>query len=487
MICGLRGGSGKTLVSLGLSAAFRRRGIAVAPFKKGPDYIDAAWHALVAAAPCRNLDTFMMGPEQVLRSFLDNGRSGSIALIEGNRGLFDGMDAAGAHSSAELAKLLTSPVALVVDCTKATRTIAASVLGCKALDPALDLAGVVLNFVAGPRHEGVLRQAIEEYTGVPVLGALPRMRNPLIGERHLGLFTPAEHDVPDEAVESARRAVEQYLDVEALKAIADAAAPLPAVAAPVSVPAFSGARPRIGVVRDSAFTFYYPESLEQLRLCGAEIVEVNALYDKGLPRLDGLYIGGGFPETHAARLAANEGFRHAVRQAIARDLPVYAECGGLLYLSEAIECGGKRHPMAGVFPVTFEIASKPQGHGYAIMEVDRPNPFFREGSVIRGHEFRYARVLECDADRLESAYCVKRGKGFDGVRDGLCRRNALAAFCHVHPLGLPGWASSFVESALAYRRSVVPEASAPPDLYSIEDDFAAAPGCAPCAHGAAAV
>lgn len=453
MICGLRGGSGKTLVALGLARALYERGSRVIPFKKGPDYIDAAWHSLATGVPCRNLDTFLMGPEQVLRTFLRASHPHAISLIEGNRGLFDGMDLSGTHSTAHLAKLLKCPVILVVDCTKSTRTVAAAVLGCKAFDPDLPLAGVVLNRVAGLRHEKMVRGAIEHFTGEKVLGALPQLRESHLGERHLGLLPPTEHANPERAIELARSLVEEHVDLGSVQAIATAAEPLhffeePAIATSASV----GKKPRIGIIRDSAFSFYYPENLEQLEQRGAELVILNALNDPQLPSIDGLYIGGGFPETHAARLSANEGFLRSLRLRIGRGLPVYAECGGLVYLSEAIVVGREIHPMAGVFPVMFEMASKPQGHGYTIMQVDQSNPFFEIGTTIRGHEFRYSRILDCEPKLLRTVFRMGRGTGFDGARDGLCYKNVLAAFCHIHASGLKCWAEALVKRALEFRR-----------------------------------
>jgi cobyrinic acid a,c-diamide synthase len=454
-IAGLRGGCGKTLVALGLSAAFRGRDTRVLPFKKGPDYIDAAWHALAAGEPCRNLDTFMMGAEEVRRTFLRASDTHAVSLIEGNRGVFDGMDAAGTHSTAELAKLLKCPVVLVLDCTKSTRTVASAVIGCRGLDPNLDLAGVVLNRVAGSRHEQLVRQAIEQYTSVPVLGAIPRLGDAQLGERHLGLLPPTEHPHAEQAVELARTLVDENVDVSSLQVIAESAVPWEIPPEPVSTITIMGIdRPRIGVIRDEAFNFYYPENLEQLEQRGADLIEVNALRDAQLPSLDGLYIGGGFPETHAAQLSSNDGFRDSLRTEVERGLPVYAECGGLTFLCEAIVVGHKTCPMVGVFPATFEIASRPEGHGYAVMEVDSLNPFFETGSVIHGHEFRYSRLLSAPPPELATAYCVKRGKGFDGVRDGLCYKNVLASFCHIHASGMEQWAEAIVSRARRFRRSV---------------------------------
>ncbi len=445
MLCGLRGSTGKTLVALGLIGAWEARGLAVAPFKKGPDYIDAAWHTRAGRRPCRNLDTFLMPGDQIRRAVGVHGRRADLVLIEGNHGLFDGVGAEATASSAELARLLGTPVVLVVDCTKTTRTVAAMVLGCQHMDPALHLAGVILNRVATERQERAIRAAVEETCGLPVLGSVPRLPDLEFPERHLGLLTPAEHPAVLEPIRIARQAVERHVDLEAIRRLAASAPPLAWTEAPDTWRA--GGLVRIGVVRDRAFTFYYPENLEALERQGAEIVEVNALTDPDLPPLDALYIGGGYPETHAAALAANGAFRAGLRREIEAGLPVIAECGGLIYLGESIVMDGVAHPMVGVFPVTFELGRRPWGHGYAMVAVEEPNPFFAPGTHLRGHEFRYSHVRSAGTEGLRLAFRMERGTGFDGKRDGLTYKNVLASFCHFHAAGTPEWAPGILRQA----------------------------------------
>ena len=458
MICGLRGSTGKTLVALGLISAWQARGVSVAPFKKGPDYIDAAWHTRAGTRPCRNLDAFLMSDERICRSVGEHGRTADLILIEGNHGLFDGVGAEATASSAELAKLLQAPVVLLLDCTKTTRTAAAMVLGCQHMDPELRLAGVLLNRVATPRQERAVRTAVEEICGLPVLGSIPRLSGLEFPERHLGLLTPAEHPAVVEPIRIARDAVERNVDLDAIRRLAASAPPLTWTAEPaLEVPAGARGGIRIGVVRDSAFTFYYPENLEALQQQGAEIVEVNALKDPGLPPLDALYIGGGYPETHAAALAANGAFRATLRREIEAGLPVIAECGGLIYLGEAMVMDGVVHPMVGIFPVTFELGKRPWGHGYACLEVEEANPFFAIGTVLRGHEFRYSFVRDARTEALRLAFRMQRGTGFDGERDGLVYKNVLASFCHFHAAGTREWAVAIVRQAYfhAERRRVM--------------------------------
>lgn len=452
VLAALRGGAGKTAISLALAVALRKRGIGVTPFKKGPDYIDAAWLALAAGGPCYNLDTFLIGREQVVRSFSRRAPADSLALIEGNRGLYDGMNPEGEHSTAELAKLLAAPVLLVIDCDKVTRTTAAMVLGCQHLDPAVAIRGVILNRVGGKRHGSVARQAIERYTQVPVLGIVPRLEAAELPfpERHLGLVPPQEHDRARMVLEKAGGIAEAYLDLEGVIAIARSA---PAWTVETAGGRTAGPTPgetvRIGVIRDRAFQFYYHENLEALADAGARVVEISAIDDAGLPDLDALYIGGGFPETQAGPLSANAAFRGSLRTAAARGLPIYAECGGFIYLGESLQVGDRRYPMAGVLPLSFALERRPQGHGYTLLEVDGENPFFPPGTVVRGHEFHYCRVL-AGTGGAGTAFLVRRGTGIDGEREGVTRGNVLAGFSHLHALGTPEWAPALVERARVY-------------------------------------
>ena len=447
VLSGLSGGSGKTVATLGLTEMWRRKGLVVAPFKKGPDYIDVAWHALSAGRPSHNLDTFLMEPADILWSLKAHSRFADIALVEGNRGLYDGVDADGTHSTAELAKLIDAPVVVVINCTKTTRTVAAMVLGCKMMDERLNIGGVILNQVANIRHESIIRTAVEKEAGVPVLGAIPRIRDLPFSERHLGLLPPEEHPRARSALDRLFEVVRNNMDADAIQALAASSSPLALSSTADDSIVAPGPAPRIGVFRDSAFTFYYPENLEALERRGARLVKISALHDRELPPVDALYIGGGFPETHARMLAANESFRASLRREAEDGLPIYAECGGLIFLAEAVEFRGETYPMAGVFPVMFSVKEKPQGHGYVIVEVDKSNPYFDEGAVLRGHEFHYAGVSGYRPEEVRTAFRVKRGSGFDCGRDGLVYKNVLATFCHIHALGEKRWAKALIHAA----------------------------------------
>lgn len=455
LIAGLRGGSGKTTLTTGLVAALRKRAWTVVSFKKGPDYIDAAWLGLASGRPCRNLDTWMMGDAPAFNSFVANSDASSISIIEGNRGLFDGSDADGGHSSAALARLLQAPVALIADCAKTTRTMAALIAGCANFEPGLNLAGVVLNQVAGARHEKMLRDTIEKYAGVPVIGAIPRDDTLPFRMRHLGLVPPQEQEGADEAIAKCAELVERSVDIDRLMSIANAAPALEAESAEIFAGVeTSGVKLRVGVVRDSAFHFYYPENIDALRAAGAEIVWISAIADAALPEVDALYIGGGFPETQAAALADNAGFRASLKTAIADGLPVYAECGGAMYLGEYLVYKNEVYPMVGAIPAVFGLSGRPKGHGYSTIEVTAENPFFPVGHKLRGHEFHYSHVQKWTS-APRAAMIVKRGYGFDGSVEGVCAGNAMATFTHAHAVGEPLWAAGIIAAAAARAKTKV--------------------------------
>jgi len=461
VVAALRGGAGKTTLSVALIAALRRQGIVVTPFKKGPDYIDAAWLSQAASGPCYNLDTYLMGADQVARSFSRHGSTGGVSVIEGNRGLFDGVNAAGEFSTAELAKLLAAPVILVVDCDKVTRTAAAMVLGCQHLDPALNIQGVILSRVNGPRHASVIRRSIEEYTGLPVYGVVPRLPDLPFVQRHLGLIPPEEHNRVKQALQKAEVIAHDYLDLSGLLGVAKNAPAwtIDAFPGPAHYNRTAKAPVTIGIIKDTAFQFYYYDNIEALNDRGAKIVEISALTENVLPPVDALYIGGGFPETQAGKLAANESFRLSVKKAAEAGLPIYAECGGFIYLGESLTIGDRSYPMAGALPVAFSLEKKPQGHGYTTLVVDRDNAFFPIGQTLIGHEFHYCRILS-PRENTSTAYYVLRGTGMGGGRDGMCQNNILAGFTHLHALGTPEWAGALMDAAGRYRRSKINQLSA---------------------------
>lgn len=455
VIAGLSGGSGKSVVSVGLAAYWRSQGKTVAPFKKGPDYIDAGWLHSGAGRDCFNLDPYLMTEERIRASFFRHIAGADIGLVEGNRGLYDGVTALGGYSTAELAMLLDLPVLLVVNCTKMTRTVASLVLGCTEFEKNLNIAGVILNQVATKRQQKIIVEAVEHYTDVNVLGAMPRMTYDIFPMRHLGMIPYQEYDGMSEALDLLVEVVKDNCDIDAIEQASVSVTPPASVSEYVVANEKTSVQERvtIGVIQDIAFQFYYPENLEALERAGADLVSINALEDDGLPELDGLYIGGGFPETSARRLGENETFRSSVKSAAENGLPIYAECGGLIYLCKELIVAETRYPLVGLFDVTFGMKKKPQAHGYSIFTVEDENPFYPVGFQVKGHEFRYSTILEWGGDRSDLTLKMDRGTGFIDGYDGLSKYNVLALYTHVHAEGTPEWADFFVQRCQTYRQN----------------------------------
>ena len=482
IIAALRGGSGKTILSIGIIAAWSKQGKSIAPFKKGPDYIDAGWLALAAGRPCYNLDSFLLTAEDNLDSFLHHSKDCDISVIEGNRGLFDGIDLEGSTSTAELAKLLRSPVVMCVDCTKITRTMAAVVSGCAQFDPDVRISGIVLNRVANPRHEKKLRDSIEHYCNIPVLGAIPKLSEQHFPERHLGLVPTPEHDWASSSIQAVTEIAEKHIDLGAIFEIARRAPtlncdlrssrfgaekqPQDSIDQPTATRGSQASAgqagveisvepraPRIGIMRDSAFQFYYPENIDALAAKGADIEYISPLITRTVPDLDALYIGGGFPETHVEKLSKNKTFNRQLRSLVEDGFPIYAECGGLMYLGEALILEDKSFPMAGVLPLVFDFYKRPQGHGYTIVTVEGENPYFPIGTEIKGHEFHYSRVKQWSGDDKDLVFRMQRGVGIDKDKDGILHKNVLATYTHIHALGTPQWAVALVHNAIQYKKS----------------------------------
>ena len=443
MIGAPHGRSGKTVVSAGLCALFRRIGVAVQPFKKGPDYIDASWLTAASGAPCRNLDAYLMPKDVLVHNFCRSSSGSDLVLIEGNMGLYDGIDGGGEGSSAHLARILKTPVVLVVNTARMTRSVAALVKGYMYFEEGVSIAGVILNNIAGPRHEKKLVEAIERYCNIPILGRIPRSQALSIHERHLGLVPFRETDAGTIAIERVLRTLEKHVDIEGLLSVARSANNLTG--------SFPGDKPakitttRIGIMLDRAFHFYYPENFEALEQEGAELVYIDAVRDERLPDIDGLYIGGGFPELYLDALQGNATLRDHITTSIEGGLPVYAECAGLMYLCEKITLDGVSYRGVGIIPCTVEFLRKPQAHGYVEAEVKYENPFYPVGERIRGHEFHHSRIASVKG--LHCALELIRGQGIDGMMDGIVYKNLFASYTHIHASGTPVWAESFVSLA----------------------------------------
>ncbi|MFO8089206.1 MAG: cobyrinate a,c-diamide synthase [Desulfatiglandaceae bacterium] len=467
-IAALKGGSGKTVLSVGMIAAWHDEGFKVAAFKKGPDFIDAGWHSFAAGSPCRNLDSFMMSPGLIKELFYQYAAGADMALVEGNRGLYDGLDARGRCSTAELAKLLGLPVILIVDVTMVTRTVAAIVKGCQVFDPDIEIKGVILNRVAGSRQEKLIKETIDYYCEIPVVGAVPKLKNDPFPERHMGLVPHQEQRSAAKAIAWAKEIAFKYLDLKLIRKITSTENPrsndiciphsghVDQEGSPehpgngnTAVPTLG--QVRIGVIKDSVFWFYYPENLEALARAGASLIELDSTTDENLPPLDGLYIGGGFPETQPELLSSNTSFLESLKTAAESGLPVYAECGGFMYLGGGLHVGGRFYPMAGVLPVDFILKKKPRGHGYTVLETEGENLYFSPGDIIKGHEFHYSEPFLTSGKQVTFAFNVRRGHGIDGNKDGMCFKSVLGVYTHIHAAGAPGWAAGIVRAALSFK------------------------------------
>jgi cobyrinic acid a,c-diamide synthase len=453
VISGLSGDSGKTVVSCGLLACFMERGLQVASFKKGPDYIDSAWLSFVSGKPARNLDTYLMGFPAVKYSFMKNAVQSGINVIEGNRGLFDGVDTQGTHSTAELAKALNAPVFIIQNITKVTRTAAASILGCMKLDPDLNIAGVILNQVAGERHGKVAKESIEDITGIPVVGMIPKLSTKyILPSRHLGLVTPEEFEEKSEIINDLRNVIEENVDVPKIIELSQNVVPLDHENRNTIKPDYSTkqTKVKIGYFKDQSFSFYYPENLELLTDAGADMIPISPASQGDLEDLDALYIGGGFPETNLKSLASNNSMFSSLKKLVEDRLPIYAECGGLMYLAEEIQWKGNTYSLSGILPIKIKVFDKPQGHGYSEVVVDNENPFFDLGCNIKGHEFHYSKIIDFNPD-LKSSFSVLRGSGCYNNRDGLIYKNVFASYLHVHALATPEWVKGIIRCALSYQ------------------------------------
>ncbi len=442
MIAAAHKSSGKTLVSTGLTAALQARGQKVYSFKKGPDYIDPMWLSAASGRPCYNLDFNTMDTAELVDFFASRSIGASVILVEANKGLYDGVDPDGNDSNAHLAKLLKLPVILVIDTIGMTRGIAPLLLGYQNFDPEVEIAGVILNKVGGERHEAKLRAAVTTYTNIRVIGAIRRDPALDVGERHLGLTTPAETMELDKIIAGLGRVVGEAVDIEMLLDIAATAPQIPA--AKTKPKAQNGLGLKIGIIRDTAFGFYYPDDLESFTDAGARLVEINSLSDQHLPDLDGLFIGGGFPEIQMEQLAANKTLRAEIKSAIEAGLPTYAECGGMMYLCQRLKWRGDSYPMVGVIAATALMHSRPRGRGYTSFQALPAHPWGQWQGETKAHEFYYASMENLSSDTV-FAHRIIRGHGIDGHSDAIVVNNLIAGFCHMRNTAANPWITRFLD------------------------------------------
>lgn len=444
-------GSGKTTITAGLIAALRRRGLRIAPFKCGPDYIDPGYHALAARRPCHNLDSWLIPPDQIAGVLARRSAEADLAVIEGVMGLFDGYagnDDTG--SSAHIARLTATPVIIVLDARAMARTAAALIAGLRDFDRRLQIGGVILNRVGSPRHAALIRAAVEQTVGVPVLGYVPRHDALTLPERHLGLVPVAEPGRWQEWLAEAAARVEQTVDLDRLLAVAHTAPPLP-VPAPTVLAPVSGVRPVIAIARDEAFNFIYPDNLDLLQAAGAELAFFSPLHDTALPAgTAAIYLCGGFPELFAAQLSANQAMLGAIREAVAARMPIYAECGGLMYLTETlIDQHGQAFAMAGVLPGHSRMTPR-LTLGYRTIVAQAETWLWRAGETVRGHEFHYS-VWEARPTDLPPLYaCLPDAMRPQPASEGVVIGQTLASYIHLHFLACPSIAERFVAAASTF-------------------------------------
>ncbi|MDP9354123.1 MAG: cobyrinate a,c-diamide synthase [Chloroflexota bacterium] len=460
-VAGTHSGVGKTSVVLGLIAALRRLGLAVAPFKVGPDFVDPAFHAYAAGRPSRALDSWLLSPAELDRTLMRASSGADLALIEGMMGLYDGRAATTDEAStAAVAKLLNAPVILVTDVSAAARSAAATVLGFRELDPAVHLVGVVANGVGSPGHLELVREAIGQGTGLPVVGSLPREVSLTLPERHLGLTLPGEVPGLDEVVERLGALVAERFDLAVIQAMAAAAPPL--AVSPLSPSWPTGERTRIAVAQDAAFAFYYPENLEILAELGAEVVPFSPLRDPGLPPgTTGVYLGGGYPELHATALAANRRLLAALRGAAAAGMPIYAECGGLMYLTRGLrEPGGLRHRWVGAVPAWTKMDGTRSRIAYVAGIIGHDSALGPAGTPLRGHVFHRSAL-----DRpLPTEACAFHLTEPTDAAEGYARGNLVASYVHLHFGAVPDLAAHWLDRCWPWHsgKRTPPDPDAPP-------------------------
>jgi cobyrinic acid a,c-diamide synthase len=446
--------SGKTTLSIGLCHALTNRlGMKVQPFKKGPDFIDPLWLSSAAGRACHNLDIFMESESANLHKFSAAMQDADIGLIEGNKGLFDGLSLDGSDSNAAMAKLLKSPVLLVIDTRGITRGIAPLLHGYATFDKEIEIGGVILNQVGGSRHEQKLRQAVETYTDIPVIGSVGRNASLNIDERHLGLMPSNEHDQAQRIIRQISNAVATGVDLHKVVGIAEQAKKIElGQCEDIRTPSYSI---KIGIPRDAAFGFYYTSDLEALRKQGAELHFFDAIEDSTLPRVDALFLGGGFPESKMQQLEQNSKLRAQIADFIEQGGPVYAECGGLMYLCRSMRWGNTVSQMVGIIHADVVMEQRPQGRGYVKVEETPQHPWPRQHDQVQAipaHEFHYSRLESVDG-KLKFAYRVVRGHGVDGKHDGIVYKNLLASYTHLRDVEGNHWTQRFIQFVCDCKKS----------------------------------
>ena len=452
VVAGTQSGCGKTTLSLGLMAAFADRGLKVAPFKVGPDFIDPGHHQRVTGRVSRNLDGWMLDRDTNRRIFVHSAAGADIAVVEGVMGLFDGYDGlTEAGSSAQMSKWMGLPVVLVVDASSMARSAAALVQGFENFDAQLNFAGVIFNRIGSRRHLQYLQEALKDTVRLPCLGGLARSEAITIPERHLGLVTREDFSTGAEWIAGLSKHISEAIDLDRLLS---SAVEIDPESLPDAAPTKQTGRPvRVGVARDQAFCFYYQDNFDLLAACGAELVEFSPIDDITLPPdLGGIYIGGGYPELYADKLAANHSMRKAIRAVSRKGMPIYAECGGLMYIGKSLQDQqGQIHAMADCLPVQTRMLTRRRSLGYRQVTIERPTVLGSPGQILRGHEFHYSEISSA-SDTLERVYRITDRRGREKILEGYAAGNTLGSYVHLHFGSHPPTAAHFVDSCRRYRK-----------------------------------
>ena len=442
--------SGKTVISLGICAALRAQGHAVQSFKKGPDYIDPMWLAKATQRSCYNLDFWTQTENEIKSTLSTHSQDADISIIEGNKGLHDGLAADGSNSNAALAKLTNSPVVMVLDTRGTIRGVAPLLLGYQQFDSEVNIAGVILNFVGGERHAAKLRTVIERYTNIPILGMVQRNVELELVERYLGLMPSNEDNAADKKITRIAEIIAEQIDLDKINAIANTVEKIPTNTS-ANISDNKEHKPnkkydlKIAYAKDEAFGFYYADDLDEFSQLGVQLVPFDTLRDTALPQADGLFIGGGFPEKCMQALAANTQMKRSIHNAIENGMPSYAECGGLMYLSKSIQYENQQSEMVGIIKADCKMHARPIGRGYTLLQNNQHHPWrINKDSEIAGHEFHYSKLHNTPPDTA-FAYQVNRGFGVNSENDGIAYKNLLACYTHQRNTQQNQWISSFLE------------------------------------------
>jgi cobyrinic acid a,c-diamide synthase len=470
----VNGGSGKTFITTGIVAALSARGLAVQTFKKGPDYIDAKWLSLASGRKCYNLDIHLF-KDHVLNSLVQKSADADISIIEGNHGLYDSVDPEGSGSSAFLARFTGMPVVLIVNCHKMSRSVAAIINGFVNFERDTNIVGVILNRVSGKRHEEKIVESIKRHCAVGVFGVVYQSNLANLEQRHLGIVTTEDKPDAKDMVTRLQDIAEKSIRLDKIIEAAALARPLPEHSLSVTADNFKKKKNNcvvIAVARDAAFNFYYPENIEALENDGAQLVYFSPVNDAVVPQADGIYIGGGYPEIYARELAENLAMKKNIADLIENGLPVFAECGGLMYLTEKITWNAAQHDMVGVIKAECVMHKKPQGKGYVELEARdlerkaRPkkletrdikletgdsSPWKIPPGITRAHEFHYSAIQGISAD-VDYIFTMKRGTGIINGRDGILYKNLVATYSHFHALAAPWWSHAFVNACDLFKK-----------------------------------